>query len=348
MTKCKAQDVKQDGRLEPPMPRRVRANGTTEDGEEAKTTRGEMTTVNPNTHFPHGADPSVSDATGSVAIAEAEKAAPGSTNMEKENKTPRIGMSNSDIHILQGVYAVRSGVASPVVNPAGEGTFQPQAKINAPAKVGRNEKCPCGSGKKYKKCCSLRGLVAAGPGNSDRNEITIEMAPNPLKHQPQKVGNTDEREFKQLGETLAENIEFYLSPEGNVEVAGYGIINRTTQAMSVVPSIRIHVKDMTDRLHAGGWLNEGDLIDQFSFVYDLSNLTILCLRRYVGTPEWIEERDPTAIAEIENELADNCAESWRALYPEALRRKLNMKAQKAPQAGRVNTLPAFLPTQAVG
>jgi uncharacterized protein YecA (UPF0149 family) len=23
----------------------------------------------------------------------------------------------------------------------------------APAKVGRNEPCPCGSGKKYKKCC---------------------------------------------------------------------------------------------------------------------------------------------------------------------------------------------------
>jgi hypothetical protein len=171
------------------------------------------------------------------------------------------------------------------------------------------------------------------------------MAPKPLKHQHRKVGNTDEREFKQLGETLAENIEFYLSPEGNVEVAGYGIINHTTQTMSVVPSISIHVKDMTDRLHAGGWLNEGDLIDQFSFMYDLSNLTILCLRRYVGSPDWIEERDPTAIAEIENELADNCAESWRELYPEALRRKLNMKAQQAPQAGRVYTSPAFLPTQ---
>jgi uncharacterized protein YecA (UPF0149 family) len=23
----------------------------------------------------------------------------------------------------------------------------------APAKVGRNEPCPCGSGKKYKRCC---------------------------------------------------------------------------------------------------------------------------------------------------------------------------------------------------
>lgn len=62
-------------------------------------------------------------------------------------------MINNDIHIVPGVYAVRSGVASPVVNPAGENAFQPQAKTNAPAKAGRNELCPCGSGKKFKKCC---------------------------------------------------------------------------------------------------------------------------------------------------------------------------------------------------
>jgi hypothetical protein len=33
------------------------------------------------------------------------------------------------------------------------------------AKVGRNDPCPCGSGKKYKKCCSETGtLVVAGAG----------------------------------------------------------------------------------------------------------------------------------------------------------------------------------------
>jgi hypothetical protein len=380
--------------------------------------------------------------------------------MEKENKTPRTEMTNSDNHIAQGVDALLSDVASPVVNQAGEGTFQPQAKTNAPAKVGRNCPCPCGGGKKYKKCCGrgqaphsvvdalsvtysegfeeeilikdyreatkehdfrrmlngvLGGLIALyvsanqqhgtpipvtmscphqgpqvvlrfGPlayGGADRhmvfefcyecsdtfvrsyrtqwiprkdkseNDFTVEERVllqqirnsivkswrevyynpwsrqgkgKPLKHQPKKVGNTDERKIKQLGETLAENIEFYPSPEGNIVVCGYGIINRTTQTMSIVPSIRIHLKDMKDRLHAEGWLNEGDLIDQFSFMYDLSNLKILCLRRNFGTPDWIEERDPSAIAEIENELADNRAESWRELCPEALRRKLNMKA----------------------
>ena len=56
----------------------------------------------------------------------------------------------TDIHIPQAVDAWRSAVASPVVNPAGGGSFQPQAKTNAPAKVGRNEPCPCRSGKKFK------------------------------------------------------------------------------------------------------------------------------------------------------------------------------------------------------
>ncbi|MEQ1908151.1 MAG: DUF1186 domain-containing protein [Vicinamibacterales bacterium] len=36
---------------------------------------------------------------------------------------------------------------------AGDGPDEPQQPYRAPIKVGRNEPCPCGSGKKYKKCC---------------------------------------------------------------------------------------------------------------------------------------------------------------------------------------------------
>lgn len=120
-----------------------------------------MTNVNPNTHFPHGDDPSVSDATGPVVITEGEQAALSNTSMEKEDKTPRTEMGDSDIHTSQGVDVLPSEVASPVANQAGEDTFQPQAKTNAPAKVGRNEPCPCGSGKKFKKCCG-RGQERTG------------------------------------------------------------------------------------------------------------------------------------------------------------------------------------------
>jgi len=79
----------------------------------------------------------------------------------------------TDIHIPEGVNAWRSTVASPVVNPAGEDAFQPQAKTNAPAKVGRNDPCPCGSGKKFKKCCGLDQAAKqsmADEFQSDRHE----------------------------------------------------------------------------------------------------------------------------------------------------------------------------------
>ena len=34
-----------------------------------------------------------------------------------------------------------------------EEDLEPQEPYRAPPKVGRNAPCPCGSGKKYKKCC---------------------------------------------------------------------------------------------------------------------------------------------------------------------------------------------------
>ena len=34
---------------------------------------------------------------------------------------------------------------------------RPEPRTATGAKVGRNDPCPCGSGKKYKKCCALKG-----------------------------------------------------------------------------------------------------------------------------------------------------------------------------------------------
>ena len=45
----------------------------------------------------------------------------------------------------------REQVAKPIA-PAGDGTAQKQP-VRKTKKVGRNDPCPCGSGKKYKKCC---------------------------------------------------------------------------------------------------------------------------------------------------------------------------------------------------
>jgi len=41
---------------------------------------------------------------------------------------------------------------------AGAGERQPvQQVVRGAAKVGRNDPCPCGSAKKYKKCCGANG-----------------------------------------------------------------------------------------------------------------------------------------------------------------------------------------------
>jgi preprotein translocase subunit SecA len=40
---------------------------------------------------------------------------------------------------------------------AGAGDQQVQQVVRSGAKVGRNDPCPCGSGKKYKKCCGANG-----------------------------------------------------------------------------------------------------------------------------------------------------------------------------------------------
>ncbi len=43
------------------------------------------------------------------------------------------------------------------LNPSDTLTSCPSSTRKAERKIGRNESCPCGSGRKYKKCCLLRG-----------------------------------------------------------------------------------------------------------------------------------------------------------------------------------------------
>ncbi|MBI4734036.1 MAG: SEC-C domain-containing protein, partial [Rubrobacteridae bacterium] len=43
------------------------------------------------------------------------------------------------------------------------------------AGIGRNDPCPCGSGKKYKKCCALKSYVEIGLEDSTRNDMVNEI-----------------------------------------------------------------------------------------------------------------------------------------------------------------------------
>lgn len=41
------------------------------------------------------------------------------------------------------------------------------------AKIGRNERCPCGSGMKYKRCCSLKPKVPTQPVQQSSPRVTL-------------------------------------------------------------------------------------------------------------------------------------------------------------------------------
>jgi preprotein translocase subunit SecA len=43
-----------------------------------------------------------------------------------------------------------------VLNSGGDAPSETQKPVIKGPKVGRNDPCPCGSGKKYKKCCELK------------------------------------------------------------------------------------------------------------------------------------------------------------------------------------------------
>ena len=51
--------------------------------------------------------------------------------------------------------SVRPFSSSTLVMPLREATYEREMSKRLRAKVGRNEPCPCGSGKKFKKCCGF-------------------------------------------------------------------------------------------------------------------------------------------------------------------------------------------------
>jgi hypothetical protein len=54
--------------------------------------------------------------------------------------------AQSEMHVQPRPFVATNEIPSPVHNPA-------QSPRTVPPKIGRNELCPCGSGKKYKRCC---------------------------------------------------------------------------------------------------------------------------------------------------------------------------------------------------
>ena len=63
-------------------------------------------------------------------------------------------MSSTSMDDLEEAFQRRKSRELEQARMAGAGERQPvQQVVRGSAKVGRNDPCPCGSGKKYKKCC---------------------------------------------------------------------------------------------------------------------------------------------------------------------------------------------------
>ena len=60
------------------------------------------------------------------------------------------------VHVIGNRMPTRQMMATPNSASHGDGS-EPQKKkpVRVENKPGRNDPCPCGSGKKYKKCCGL-------------------------------------------------------------------------------------------------------------------------------------------------------------------------------------------------
>jgi preprotein translocase subunit SecA len=80
-----------------------------------------------------------------AAKAAAAKAARIAAGLTEEEEKPQQSKAVQDA-------LKREQIAQPI-ETAGDGTDNANKTIRKGKKVGRNDPCPCGSGKKYKKCC---------------------------------------------------------------------------------------------------------------------------------------------------------------------------------------------------
>jgi preprotein translocase subunit SecA len=90
------------------------------------------------------------------AIPETRALRPGTGGDGNGNRPPRNVATSVDE--LEESFQRKKRRELDQARMAGSGDSQPvQQVVRGAAKVGRNDPCPCGSGKKYKKCCGAQG-----------------------------------------------------------------------------------------------------------------------------------------------------------------------------------------------
>jgi preprotein translocase subunit SecA len=77
-------------------------------------------------------------------------------DMELKRKDVRTTMSRPEVAGLAQAQQDRQAQEQIANRPVGQGDVRPSTVRRSVPKVGRNDPCPCGSGKKYKKCCGAK------------------------------------------------------------------------------------------------------------------------------------------------------------------------------------------------
>ncbi len=72
---------------------------------------------------------------------------------DKEFIAERLEYLYADMGRHEELEALRRNTVRPTEQKKGEGSFIGKRSPEKKTRIGRNEPCPCGSGKKYKKCC---------------------------------------------------------------------------------------------------------------------------------------------------------------------------------------------------
>jgi uncharacterized protein YchJ len=71
--------------------------------------------------------------------------------LEKDKKVKAVFELDNQQLVHQEVSGLSAGNPRENEKPSAQSSTSPS--VNPDKKVGRNDPCPCGSGKKYKKCC---------------------------------------------------------------------------------------------------------------------------------------------------------------------------------------------------
>jgi len=225
-------------------------------------------------------------------------------------------MIDNDNHISQGVDASRSDEASPV-NKASDGAFQPQAKTSASAKVGRNDPCPCGSGKKYKKCCGLGEEPMKTSEPFKGRKVTT---PCDTTHDP-----SSPHLFRPELYRRCESNTLSAATPGSQIVEMFLIQNETQHLVGVDFSCDVDYFDESYSDFVAHYGKEPwDIISAYKVKYDLSTRKVVDVESL--QPDWTFGHFNTAhLVKDVQKILDN----WPVLPMERLHKKLQHQQEKA-------------------